>query len=133
MKKDAPALYASALVAALDGLSRNQGEGVILRFVSKLGEEGKRSFLPKIIAEAERLLEKSELAHVARVRTRFPLTKDAQEAIKKIFKADAIRETHDESILGGVRVQVGDVVYDGTMRRQLERICKFAKLRMTEQ
>ena len=72
-----------------------------------------------------------EDAHAGRMRaeviTAGPLNEEEIESIQsklaRIFKKEIVVETTlDESVIGGIICKIGSVVYDGTIRNQLERM-----------
>jgi F-type H+-transporting ATPase subunit delta len=52
-----------------------------------------------------------------------PVKKQLQDKLKALFLDDFILETkEDPSIIGGVKVQMGFTVIDGTIKRKLEQL-----------
>jgi F-type H+-transporting ATPase subunit delta len=120
--------YAQALLELADGKSEDEVKKETKRFAEHLAKKGLLSEAPKII-EAYRSLynEKHNIVEatvtlVNRLpeRTRLQL----RETLKKKYKA---REVHilekvDERILGGMKVKVGDEVYDATLKHSLSQL-----------
>jgi F-type H+-transporting ATPase subunit delta len=85
------------------------------------------ALLPELLeAFRRRLMDHLNIAR-AEVTTAVPLTADREEALERSLSAITGRRVTlnlevDPSIVGGVMARVGSVVYDGSVRRQLERI-----------
>jgi F-type H+-transporting ATPase subunit delta len=135
-------LVGDANLAALIGnprVSREQLLGVITEvggsgldaeansLVATLAKNGRLPLLPQIRSQFEALRREQEGVLDARIHTAFPLT-DAQVAtlvadLQKRFQRSirpAIKV--DPDLIGGVKVAVGDVVIDGSVRGRLDRM-----------
>lgn len=71
---------------------------------------------------------------VAEVKTVIPLNDTERTSLTDKLKAKynksiILKETIDESIIGGVYVRVGDDVIDGTIKNKLEEIKKLMLIR----
>ena len=97
------------------------------QLVAALADNGRLSLLPYIRSQFEALRHEQEGVLDARIATAFPLT-DAQVAtlvadLQKRFKCNIRPEvTVDAALIGGVKVSVGDVVIDGSVRGRLDRM-----------
>jgi F-type H+-transporting ATPase subunit delta len=96
----------------------------VKNFLYLLLREGHLELLGEVIADLERLATRGPETPAARVTSAVPLTSDEKEAfrrrIHKRYGSDV--EIHfqvDPSILGGVIVQVGDKVIDGSITSRL--------------
>lgn len=97
------------------------------RFVATLADNGRLPLLPSIRNQFEALRREHEGVLDARIDSAFALS-DAQVAtlvadLQKRFKR-GIRPavTVDTALIGGVKVSVGDVVIDGSVRGRLDRM-----------
>lgn len=95
-----------------------------------LVDRGRMQFFPAIVADYKELVnEKNNIAD-AYVTTAKPLTDDEKEAINEVFSKKAgkdklyIHNIVDKEIIGGLKVKIGDRIYDGSVAGQLERIRK---------
>lgn len=100
---------------------------VIGNFLRLLGDHGRLGELEAIDREYRRLSDR-ELGRVrAKVRTARPLDESDVRAITRAFEGGAggsvLAEVEvDPELLGGVVVEIQGKVYDGSVRRQLERL-----------
>lgn len=98
---------------------------VTTNFLRLLVEKDRIVHLPDIVVEYRRLVD--EAAGRARVRlvTAYTLSVGKQEALKRVFerlvgKGVIMEVVQDPSIIGGVVAQIGDRIYDGSVRTQLQ-------------
>lgn len=91
-----------------------------------LADRKRESELEAIVEEYHRLANEEKGYVDAIVTTAYPLTKESREKLIKTFepvigKKLNIQEKVDSEILGGVIVQVGDRLYDGSLKTKLLR------------
>jgi F-type H+-transporting ATPase subunit delta len=95
-------------------------------FLYLLVDEGREDELSGIAADyRERALDALGMVEAV-VTTAFPMTNDEKEEVVATFtkivgKKLVIEERVDSDLLGGVIVQVGDRLYDGSLRTKLRR------------
>lgn len=111
----------------LDSLIPPETLQQVRNFLYLLLEDRQISHLEEVIREFLRLAKPEEAGPVARVVTAVPLNAEEQAALEKRLRArfgDGLRFTYkvDPAILGGVYVQVGDVVIDGSLAGRLGRL-----------
>ncbi len=86
--------------------------------------------LDSIIDEFEKLYDQHNQTIVAKVTTVVPLSDKQKEQLEEVFaekihaKRVIFQETIDPDIIGGVIIETGDQVYDGSIRSNLENIKK---------
>jgi F-type H+-transporting ATPase subunit delta len=128
-----PALLADLNNRELDFAKRQARFDVILpstartdvkNFLYTLLREGHLGMLDTVIADLARMVAQRSAAQVAHVTSAVPLTPDEQEAVRQRVHARYGSEVEldfrvDPSILGGVIVQVGDKVIDGSIAGRL--------------
>ena len=113
----------AAVVAKLAAATQLDAEPAAL--LNLLGDRNRLSGLTSVIA-AYRELADVELGRLrAKVTSAVPLDDDAIQAIAEKLSAATqkkvlVERAVDPAILGGVVAQVGSVVYDGSLRAQLE-------------
>ena len=101
-----------------------RASSVFLNFLNVLNDHERLDLLRPALAEYRRLLDQRAGRYVARVKSAVALT-DAQRArlrgeIKKVFPGDPIfEEAVDPELLGGLVVQVGDWLFDASVRSRL--------------
>jgi F-type H+-transporting ATPase subunit delta len=111
----------------LDRLSQampTEVSGEIRKFLGTLLEAGQFDQLGAVLLELERLVQRVPERTLALVTSAVPLTEAEQEAmhakLARLFGPDLeMRFEVDASLLGGVRLRVGDRVIDGTVAGKL--------------
>lgn len=97
---------------------------VTLRFVQLLSERSRFDLVADVAREARRLADARGNRLRAFVDTAAPLTADAEADLRKALeqrtgKAIELVVRIDPMLLGGIRVRVGSIVLDGTIRSHL--------------
>jgi F-type H+-transporting ATPase subunit delta len=100
---------------------------VLLRFLQLLVARGHLPLLPEVAREVEARVLTLERVVAAEITTAVPLAGDRRAALEQTlgaFTGRAVRLSAvvDPSILGGVVARIGGTVYDGSIKRQLERL-----------
>ena len=98
----------------------------VVNFLMLLLDKGRAKFLPGILEEFIRLADKKKNILNMTIISAAPL-KDAQideikEKYMKIYNASSVKVNVevDESLIGGVKVKIGDRVVDGSIKGRLE-------------
>jgi F-type H+-transporting ATPase subunit delta len=91
-----------------------------------LGDRRREGIIADIYADFKSLADEARGVAEATVTTAFPLSDKEKEQLVQVFqpmigKKIRITEKVDSDILGGVIVQVGDKLYDGSLRTKLIR------------
>ncbi len=102
----------------------------LLNFILLLLDKNRLSFLPGIFDEYVRLSD--EINHVINLKIEsFDILSDDQlvrikEKFKKIHNANFanVQVKIDSGLLGGVKVQIGDKIYDDTIKSKLNHLAK---------
>jgi F-type H+-transporting ATPase subunit delta len=97
----------------------------VLGVLHVLVDKRRESLLDNIVAEFDRYKDVNENRVQARVVSATKLDDDLREALRSALeqrtrKSVVLTETVDPEVLGGLRVNVGDRVLDGTLRRSLQ-------------
>lgn len=112
----------------LGGVAERLGTSPLLRsFFSLLIDRRRLVQFDAICAEYGRLADAQAGVTRATVRTAAALTDEQRERLRRALAARVGRQVElavevDASLLGGVVAQVGDVVYDGSLRTQLRQL-----------
>jgi F-type H+-transporting ATPase subunit delta len=112
------------LRALLDRIGATQS---VVNFTRLLLDRERVAAIPDISRELDALIDARAKRVAAKVRSATPLDEQQKKRLVKTLESlsgktvDMVVE-HDPSLLGGVVAQVGDLVYDGSLRTQLERI-----------
>ncbi|MBP2627187.1 MAG: synthase subunit delta [Firmicutes bacterium] len=98
---------------------------VVLKFLMLLVDKRREAALPAIIREFVRLANEARNIVEAEVTVAMPLNSDQQTAlINKLSlvtgKTIILKTQIDKAIIGGVIVQIGDKLIDGSIARQLQ-------------
>jgi F-type H+-transporting ATPase subunit delta len=108
-------------------LDRIGATPAVINFTRLLLDRERVNILPDIARSLDSMIDERAGRVAARVTSATPLDEQQQKRLMKTLeslsgkKVDMAVE-HDPSLLGGVVAKVGDVVYDGSLRTQLERI-----------
>ena len=110
--------------ARLDAILPSTAPADVKNFLYTLLREGHLALLDTVIADLVRMVAQRSAAQVAHVTSAVTLTPDEQEALRQRVHARYGGEVEldfhvDSSILGGVILQVGDKVIDGSIASRL--------------
>ena len=120
-----PAARKAALVCEL--LSRLHFTPPVARLLTMLAQRDRLVLLPDLVEEyGKRLMEHLRVVR-AEVTTAVPLPPERLEALRttlaeKTGRTVKVTASVDPGLIGGVVTRIGSVVYDGSVKRQLERI-----------
>jgi len=94
-------------------------------FLRVLVERNRIHYVPLIADSFQELIDEELGVVRARVKTAIPLSGDLQEKMKGVFaeatgKKVVLVAEEDPEIIGGVVAHVGDMVWDGSIKSQLE-------------
>jgi F-type H+-transporting ATPase subunit delta len=114
--------------AVLEGVAAHLGSSPVLRnFYAFLINQRRLVDIDGIHAEYERLADEAAGLTRALVRAASPLRDDQLARLRQALAGRTGRQVEleveiDESLLGGVVAQVGDLVFDGSLRSQLDQL-----------
>jgi len=118
------ALFTDICGKTLDAKGKN--------LVQVLAMNRRLAILPEIAEFYDELRSKQENIVKAEIKSAMTMDKKQQEklqkAIEKRLQTKIVAQyTTDESLLGGITIQIGDRVIDGSVRGQLEKLEKFIR------
>ncbi len=125
MKKTSPKQFALALHSATLGKSASESEKIVKSFVALLSKKRMLSKSKQIISDFKKISQKEKGIVEAIVTTSHPLADSAEEKIKtfvkKEFGAKEVEIHHklEESLLGGMKIKIGDTVIDNSLKGRL--------------
>ena len=99
---------------------------VVVRSLRVLNRHGRLNLLGAIARTARALWDRRENRRPVSVRSAVPLDDDQQARLREKLSAllggatPVLTVTHDPSLIGGLVVQIGDDVYDASVRRRLQ-------------
>ena len=116
-------------IRMLDKVFGNKMDGTLLTFLKVLATRRRFGTVRSIYQSVVRLRDEAVGRLRIVVTTAQALDQDAVETLKSklqdIFKAEVVMSTKvDASVLGGVLIRVGDVVFDGSVDGQLKQLRK---------
>jgi len=123
-----PAFTPAAKKAVIAELAAKLGlQQTTARFLAHLAEAGRVRIFRDVQQAFEELLAERQNRARARVTTAAPLAAGEVADIKKKLEAVTGKQVEidaqvDAAVIGGVRAQIGSVVYDGTIRNQLAKM-----------
>ncbi len=111
-------------------LRRVVGDGVgdeAVKLVLLMVRRGRPGAIDRMIDHFGELLRQERGIALAQVRTALPLGDEERSAVAERLRSLTQRkvEMHeivDESLIGGIAVQIGDTLYDASVRARLERL-----------
>jgi F-type H+-transporting ATPase subunit delta len=101
--------------------------GITANFLRLLADKRRIGIMADIVVCYRELMDSALKKQRVRVKTAFPLSNELSEHLKKGMEALTGKQIEltieqDASLLAGVVVRVGDVLYDGSIRAQLNHI-----------
>lgn len=132
-----PKLPADEKVRVLDKAFAQNMDSTLLKFLKVLAIRRRFGAVRSVFQSVSNLRDEAVGRLRILVTTAQPLDAEALESVKMkltgIFKTEVILNTKvDASVLGGLLIRVGDVVYDGSVDGQLKQL-RAATIAKTEQ
>ena len=111
---------------SLEAIFRGKVSDLTLHFLLLLNDKGRLSHLPAIAAAFDQLVQEAVGRIEVDVYTASPIDTEqlrhVKEQLQQILKRETIVHPYtDESMLGGVRLRVGDQLVDGSLATKLRR------------
>ncbi|TLS50520.1 F0F1 ATP synthase subunit delta [Paenibacillus antri] len=124
---DHPNIGADAKVRALKQAVGGQVSDYVLNTLMLLVERGRGAAIGEVSSAYRAIADESLGRAQARVTSAFALSAEQQQEIARKFgaltgKEVAVETVVDPSILGGIRVRIGDTLYDGSLSTKLAEI-----------
>lgn len=122
-----PSIESSKVVDVITGVAGDKIDATGKNFINVLAENGRLNVLPEIAVLYEQHRAEAEKTVEAEITSAFPLS-DAQvkqltEALKNRLGRDvSLVAKTDENIIGGAIVRAGDLVIDGSVSSQLDKL-----------
>jgi F-type H+-transporting ATPase subunit delta len=109
----------------LNALFSSRVSGLVVDFLKLLTDKRREDLLGQVAEEFARLRDERQGIVNVEVRAALELTKEQHRALERQFegvtgKKVRVSVSVDKQLLGGLVARVGDTVFDGSIRRQLE-------------
>ncbi|MDF2522491.1 MAG: synthase delta subunit [Clostridiales bacterium] len=114
-----------------DKVFRNQIETDLLNFIKLLIDKGRIKFLPTIAEEFYKLADKNKNVLNMTIITTTPLGETQVNSLKEkyriLYNAMSVKVSMeiDNTLIGGVKVKIGDKVIDGTVKGRLDSLRQY--------
>jgi F-type H+-transporting ATPase subunit delta len=119
MKRHTAKQYAHALYEATRDLSGKSLDFAVRAFGDILLRDRAIHMTDAIIAEYDAHAKKQAGEIELKVTTATEITDSHKKVLKNVFDSTHIVETIDPDVVGGIKVRVGDTIYDATIKTQL--------------
>ncbi len=119
---------AEALYEATEGKSHEEQQKLIRAALVMLKKNGVVSRADELLEHFEKIHDKNHNTVRAEISSKTKLTEkehhEIQTFIKHKHKAEHVimEETEDKELLGGVKIKVGDTLYDGSLKSKLKKL-----------
>lgn len=127
-----PTLPAAQKAAFFEKSLSDQASPVLVKFLRVVFESKRERFLPAIFKQFQLLVMESQGRVAGSVASAKPLGAKELAAIsegmsKKLKRTVELTPVVDPALLGGLKVKVGDTVYDSTLATRLEALAELIK------
>lgn len=123
MKKNSVANYVQALYHVSTFVDETQSAEVVRSLVAVLKRKNALAKLPKILKQFEKYSAKKQGIIPMKVTSAHPLTTEATDAITTSFGGKTkMTENLDPTLIGGLVIITDDTIFDGSIKKQLERL-----------
>ena len=120
MKKASTIDYARALFEATKDAKEEELDAIIKNFVKVLYKDGKMAKVEKIMDEYIRYEKSEKGIKNIEVTSAFPINKNIKNLIKNYIGAEVeMEEKIDENMLGGIKIKIGDKIFDAGLKTKL--------------
>lgn len=123
MKKALIKDYSKALYAMTVGIKDSQVDIVIESFIELLARDGKISKVGRIIEEYTKYEKLQRGVKEVEVTSAFDVSEKVVKEVKNYFGGEVeITKKIDKEILGGLRIKLGDTIFDTSVKTQLAKM-----------
>ncbi|MCF6276547.1 MAG: ATP synthase F1 subunit delta [Candidatus Magasanikbacteria bacterium] len=123
MKKALIKDYARALYEVTRGVNEKELEDVLKSFIELLARDGKISKIDKIIEIYIKYEKRQKGIKEIEITSAFDVSESVVKEIKEHFGGEVeIIKKQDKEILGGLRIKLGDTIFDTSIKTQLAKM-----------
>jgi len=115
-----PKQYAQALYESLREVK--DADLVFRNFYNLLVRNNDLKLLSKIIEKIEEIDKEERGAVEIKIASTKKLEQEIIEKLRKLIKNAEIKEEIDPSLIGGLKIQIGDLLIDGSIRAKLNKL-----------
>jgi len=113
--------------ASLEKILKGKASDLTLRFLQVVNEKGRLAHLPPIVSAFDHLVQEKFGRVEVDVYTAAPISPDELRIIRDRLQAAIGKEPimhpyTDESMIGGIRLQIGDKLVDGSLSTRLRKL-----------
>lgn len=114
-------------IAIIERVLKGRGSELFINFLRVLAKHGRLDLLPLVLRQCNLQFELRSGKRRVQITSAQPLSADTINAVQtrlaELFPFQPIVEAStDPAVLGGLRIRVGDTVYDGTLRARLKQL-----------
>ncbi len=122
-----PAIGATEKKALLEKLFKGRISDTIFDFLCLLVDKNREEYVQIINEELQELILEHQGRQIMRIFTPFELSPELKQIVrdglaKSTGKIVEIQEVVDPALIGGIKVQIGDKVFDGSLRSGLDNL-----------
>jgi len=118
--KYSPKQYAQALFESLK--EEKDVDSIFKNFCSILLRNNDLKLLSKIIEKIEEIDKEERGVVEVKLASTKKLEQEIIEKLRKLIKNAEIKEEIDPSLIGGLKIQIGDLLIDGSIRAKLNKL-----------
>ncbi|PJA89990.1 MAG: ATP synthase F1 subunit delta [Candidatus Magasanikbacteria bacterium CG_4_9_14_3_um_filter_32_9] len=123
MKKALIKDYSKALYDMTTGIEDSQVDTVIGSFIELLARDGKITKVDKIIEEYTKYEKLQRGVKEVEITSAFDVSEKVAKEVKNYFGGEVeITKKIDKGILGGLRIKLGDTIFDTSVKTQLAKM-----------
>ena len=120
-----PAIARAKKTSVIEALFGDRVQPTTMQFLKLLVDKKREDIFPSIVDAYRALRDQQQNITEATVRTAQPLGSAEERQLREALEAMTgsrirLQVRHDDSLMGGLLIRIGDTVYDGSVRHQLE-------------
>ena len=120
--------YAQLLYELTEGVEKEKLDEILSKFINLLKENGHTGMMDEIISEFYKVFNKREKIEVVEVTFAHDVDEEMLGQIEEFLKEELgtkkieVEKKLDRKLLGGLKIQVGDMVLDASLKTKIKRL-----------
>ena len=120
--------YAQLLSELTEGVEKEKLDEILSKFVNLLKKNGHTGMIDEIISEFYKVFNKREKIEVVEVTFAHDVDEEMLDQIEEFIKEELgtkkieVEKKLDRKLLGGLKIQVGDMVLDASLKTKIKRL-----------